>query len=131
MFRYLPQLMWDLTIHLLRGPASSLALVPFSNRCGTPQSTPTWDPTSLLAHRLVSTPLRGSASLLTHRPVSKYLKLTPSRCCPLWAFPFGLPLKVFKTHLVGRGFHTPIKHVLFFSPIDVESHRNKTFLIMV
>ena len=55
---------------LLHGPASSLALVPFSNRHGTSQSTSLWDPVTLLAHRLVSTPLRGSASSLAHRPVS-------------------------------------------------------------
>ena len=29
---------------------------PFSNRCGTPQSTHFWDPASLLTHRLMSTP---------------------------------------------------------------------------
>ena len=29
------QLMWDLTIHPRQGSASLLALVPFSNRCGT------------------------------------------------------------------------------------------------
>ena len=29
------QPMWDLTIHLSSGPASSLVHVPFSNRCGT------------------------------------------------------------------------------------------------
>ena len=39
-----------------------MALVPFSNRCGTPQSTPFRGPASLLAHRLMSTPLWGSAS---------------------------------------------------------------------
>ena len=32
--------MWDLTIHLLQGPASLRALVPFFNRCGTLQFTP-------------------------------------------------------------------------------------------
>ena len=50
------------------GPASSLALVPFSNRCETAQSTPLQGPASLLAYRLVSTSLRGSASSLAHRP---------------------------------------------------------------
>ena len=34
------QPIWDLTIHPLRGPASSLTLVPLSNRCGISQSTP-------------------------------------------------------------------------------------------
>ena len=36
-----PQPMWDITIHPLRGPASSLSLFPSSNQCGTaPKSTP-------------------------------------------------------------------------------------------
>ena len=38
--------------------------------------------------------------------------------CPLWAFPFGLPLKVFKTCLLGRGFYTVIKGVSFSSATD-------------
>ena len=50
------------------GPASSLALIPFSNWCETAQSTPLQGPASLLAHHLMSTPLRDSASSLTHRP---------------------------------------------------------------
>ena len=57
----------------IRGPPSSLALFPSSNRCGTaPKSTPLWGPASLLAHCLVSTPLRGIARRLAHRlePVS-------------------------------------------------------------
>ena len=53
----------NFTIHPW-GPASSLALVPFSNRCGTPVNSPPppWGPASLLAHHLVSTLLRGTAS---------------------------------------------------------------------
>ena len=47
--------MWDLTIYPLRGPASSLALIPFSNRCGTPNPPPL-GPTSLLLHCLMSIP---------------------------------------------------------------------------
>ena len=47
---------------------------------------------------------------------------TTSKYCPLWAFPFGLPLKVFKTCLPERGFHTLIKNVLLSSPTDVGSH---------
>ena len=39
-----------------------------------------------------------------------------SRYCPLWALSFELPLKVLKTHLLGRGFHTLIKGVPFSSP---------------
>ena len=46
----------------------------------------------------------------------------PSSYCPLWIFPFGLPLKVFKTCLLERGFHTLIKNALFSSPAVVISH---------
>ena len=35
---------------------------------------------------------------------------------------FGFSLKVFKTCLLGRGFHTLIKNVLFPSPTDEVSH---------
>ena len=35
---------------------------------------------------------------------------------------FGIPLKVFRTRLQGRGFHTLIKNVSFSSPNDVRSH---------
>ena len=76
----------------LQGPASSLALVPFSNRCGTSQSTPLGGPASLLAHHLVSTPLWGSASSLAHHPMSNSSTIlqqpepTASRYWPLWIF---------------------------------------------
>ena len=50
------------------------------------------------------------------------VKATTSRYCPLWTFSFGLPLKVFKTRLLGRGFHILIKNVLFPSTTDVGSH---------
>ena len=39
----------------------------------------------------------------------------------LWALLFGLFLKVYKTHLLRRGFHTLIKSVSFSSPTDVRS----------
>ena len=45
----------------------------------------------------------------------------------LSAFPFGLPLKVFKTCLLGRGFHTLIKNASFPSPTDVGSHNPPPF----
>ena len=105
-----------------------LALVPFSNRCGTPQSTSLKDPVSLLAHRLVSTPFRAQPLLADTSPgvwLWYHLyqpKPTASKYCPLWAFPFGLPLKVSKTHLLGRGLHTLIKNASFSSPTDVGSH---------
>ena len=56
----------------LRGPASLLALVSLSNRCGTPQFTPLKGPTSLLAHCLVSIPLWDSTSSLARCPVSGF-----------------------------------------------------------
>ena len=43
------------------GPTSFLSLVPFFNRRGTPKSTSIRGPTSLLAHRLVSTPLQAQS----------------------------------------------------------------------
>ena len=71
MFCYPPQPTWDITIHLHSRPASSLALFLSSNRCGTAtKSTPLRGPTSLLAHRFVSTFLRWTARKLAHRPVS-------------------------------------------------------------
>ena len=39
----------------------------------------------------------------------------------------GFPLKVFKMRLLGRGFHTLIKGVLFSSPTDVGSHNPPPF----
>ena len=124
------QPIWDLIIHPLQGPASWLTLDLFSNRCGTLQSTSFLGPVSLLAHRLLSTPFRGSTFSLTHRPVSgsdtiwNSPKPTASRYCPLWVFPFELPLKVFKMHLLGRGFHTRVKNISFSSPNDVGSHNS-------
>ena len=41
---------------------------------------------------------------------------------------FELPLKVFKTRLLGRGSHTLIKNVLFSSPTDVRSHNPPPFV---
>ena len=38
-------------------------------------------------------------------------------------FPFGLALKVFKTHLLGRGFHTLVRKASFPSPTDVGFHK--------
>ena len=39
------------------------------------------------------------------------MEQAPSRCCPLWTFPFELSLKVFKMRLLGRNFHTLIKGI--------------------
>ena len=105
MFRSPTQPMWDLTIHHSSGPTSSLALVPISNRYGTPQSTPLQGTASLLTHPsvqppsrlsllagtpLVSTPLQGSASLLAHSsclPPSglSLLTSTPLMSTLLWS----------------------------------------------
>ena len=53
----------------LRGPASSLALVPFFNQCGIPNPPPFG--ASVLAGTLPRVyTLRGSASSLAHCPVS-------------------------------------------------------------
>ena len=40
---------------------------------------------------------------------------------------FGLSLKVFKTHLLGRGFHILIKNASVSSPTDVRSHNPLPF----
>ena len=54
----------------LLGPMSSLVLVPFSNRGGTPAKSTPLGPSPLLAHCLMSTPLLGTARRLTHHSVS-------------------------------------------------------------
>ena len=40
-------------------------------------------------------------------------KSTGSGYCPLWPFPFELPLKVFKTRILGRGLHNLLKKFFF------------------
>ena len=128
MFRSPPQPMWDLTIHPLWGPASSLALIPFSNQRGTPtKSTPLQGPVSLLAYRLVPTPFQGLASSLAHRPVSSSDTICNGPSPPLSDIIFfGLFLKVFKRRLLERGFHTFTKGVSFSSPTDVGSYSKGT-----
>ena len=104
MLRFPPQPMWDLAIHFLQGP------------------------TSLLAHRLVDTPLWGSASSLAHRPVSGFDTICNGPSPRLEDIVlFGLLLKVFKTRLVGRGFHTLTKNASFSSPTNVGSHNPPPF----
>ena len=49
-------------------------------------------------------------------------KFIADRYCYLWTFPFGIPLKVFKMHILGRGFHTLMKNVSFPPPTDMGSH---------
>ena len=43
---------------------------------------------------------------------TKLQRSKPTRYCFIWDFPFELSLKVFKTRLLGRGFHTLIKGIL-------------------
>ena len=70
---------------------------------------------------------------LNEKQITALLKVTCQRprdrendilkvICPLWVFPFGLPLKVFKTHLLEGGFHILIKNASFPSPTDVRPH---------
>ena len=119
-----PQPTWDLTIHSLSGPSVLAGTCSLLQLMWNPPTHSLWGPSSLLAHRLVSTPLQGSASSLTHRSVSgsdticNKPKSTASKYYPLWAFPFGLLLKVFKMRLLGRGFRTLIKNASFSSPTD-------------
>ena len=78
MFRSPFQPMWDFTIHPLRGVASSLALVLFSNRRGTNQSPPP------LAQCLAGAPPR------VHLPSGlNLLVVTITRCLAL--IPFVTP----------------------------------------
>ena len=61
----------------------------------------------------------GQSPLLAKSTVSRYFSF--------WVFPFRLPLKVFKTRLLGRGFHIFIKSVSFSSSTDVGSHNPPPF----
>ena len=74
----------------LRDPASSLALIPLSNRCGISQSTPFWGPTSSLVHCLVC------FDTIYNNPSPPFADIVL----------FQFSLKVFKTHLLGRDFHS-------------------------
>ena len=82
---------------------------------------PPLGPASLLAYPLMSTPYRAQPP---RWHITWCLALIPfvTTQCSLWAFPFGFPLKVFKMHLLGRGFHTLIKNVSFSSPTNMGSH---------
>ena len=87
-----------------------------------PHNPPTSGQRLLLVHYLVSTPLRGSTSSLAHCLGSGSDTICNRPSPPLldivlfWLFPFGLPLKIFKTRLLGRGFHTLTKKVSFSYP---------------
>ena len=86
----------------LRCPVFSLALVPFSNQCGTSQST------FLKPNVLASTPprvhlFRGSASSLSHRPVSTSDIICNNQSPPLEDIVlFGLFLSGFPSRFLKR-----------------------------
>ena len=93
-----------------QGSASSLALIPLSNRYEISQSTP-FGPAFLLAHRSVS-----GFDTIFNRPN------LPLADVVLFGFPFRYSPQGFKTRLLGRGFHTLINNASFSSPTDVGSH---------
>ena len=136
MFHSSPLPMRDLTIHPLRGLASSLALISFSNRCETSQSTPP-SGSSVLASTLPRVhPLQGLASILSHCPVlgSDTICNSPSPALAdivlIGLSLSGFPLKIFKTRLLRRDFHTLIKNVSFSSPTDVGSHKFSPYFVL-
>ena len=127
MFRFPPQPMWDLTIHPSSGPSVLADTRSLLQSMWDSSIHPPSGPASLLAHRLMSTPFRAQPpcwhivrclALIQF----EWSKSTASRYCPLLVFSSGLPLKVFKTRLLRRGFHTLIKDTPFPSPTDVGSH---------
>ena len=127
MFRFPPQPTWNLTIHPLSGPSVLVDTRSLLQSMWDPSIHPLQSPTSLLAHRLVSTPF--SASSLAHRPMSSFDTICNGPSLPLADIVlFGLPLKVFKMCLLGRGFHTLIKNASFSSQTDVRSHINHVLL---
>ena len=86
-FRSPLQSMWDLTIHPFQGPAFSLTLVPFSNRCGTLTKSTPLGPSILNGTLPRVYPLREIASLLVHCPIS-----TPGNTL-LTHYPVSTPLR--------------------------------------
>ena len=99
---------------------------------GPPPNPPPSGPSVFMStpsvNNLMSTyPIWETASSLAHCPVSDSYIICKSPSSPLAnivlfsLFPFGLPLKDFKTHLLRKGFHTLIKGVSFSSPTDVGS----------
>ena len=126
MFRSSLQPIWDLTIHPLRANILTSTHFLLQSIWDPPIQTPL-EPSILAGTPPRVHPLWDSASLLEHRSVSTLIPFvtaqsTASRYCPLWTFLFGLSLKIFKTRLLKRGFHTLIKNVSFSSPTDAGSH---------
>ena len=102
--------MWDLTIHSPLGPCiiadiRSLLQLMWDPPIHTPSGPSILAGTPPRVH-----PLRGQPP---HWHIARCLTLIPfvtakstaSRNCPLWAFPFGLPLKVFKMSDRERFLH--------------------------
>ena len=114
MFLSPPQPMWDLTIHPLRGPVSSLALVPFSNRYGTPPIHPLRDPRPCWYTTLGPTPLPSA-----HNPPSSGLSVLASTRLLLqsmWVPPIHSPsgLSSLSTHglmSIPFGAQPPYWHI--------------------
>ena len=81
---------------------------------------------------LVSTPFeaqppRSTSPGVGSNTICNSSKATTSLYCSFWTFSSVLPLKIFKTHLLGRGFHTLIKNDSFSSVTDVGSHNPPLF----
>ena len=57
----------------------------------------------------------------SHFILSRCNRLSPPRVDIVF---YGASLQDLKTRLIERGFHTFIRNVLFFSPIDVGSHNS-------
>ena len=128
MFRSPTQPMWDLTIYPPSGPnvlASTRSPSPID--VGHPNPPPS-GPSVLAGTPSHIHPFWGSASSLAHHPVSSFDTICNSSSPPLANIVlFGLSLKVFKTCLLRRGFHTLIKGVSFSYPTDVGSHNLPPF----
>ena len=124
--------MRDITIHPLRGPVSSLTLVPFPNRCGTATKSTPFGTSILPGTPPCVYPLRGTARRMTHHPVSGSNTICNDPEPPLEHIVFfGLSLLGFPSRLqnrpLGEGFHTLIQGVLFSSPTTA-GHHNFEFI---
>ena len=119
------------------GPATLLSFLPPIN-VGPHQIHPPLGPSVLAGTSphvhpppsgLMSTPLRDSVSLFVGTLHFDTICNGPplANIVLFGAFPFTTPLKVFKTRLVGRDFHTLIESVSFSSTTDVESHNPPPF----
>ena len=121
--------MWDFTIHPPQGSSVFAGTRSFLHSMWDPhQIHPPSGPSVLTGTPLRVYPLQGTASSLAHCPVSGSETICNGPSPPLADIVlFGLPLKVFNTRLLGRGFHTLIQGVSFSSPTDVRSHNPPPF----